>query len=105
MVTICAWCERYLGTTKEPGPVVTHGICEPCAARQRWTDAPVIVIARHRAELRAVLEQVLRGEPAMRIVVDRRLGDRRRSRVEPGSTWENPRGRDRRRRPPDAIFI
>ena len=105
MVTICAWCERYLGTTGEAGPVVTHGICAPCAARQRWTDAPVIVIARHRAELHTVLKQLLRGEPAMRIVVDRRVGDRRRSKAEPGSTWDNPRGRDRRRRPPDAIFI
>jgi len=105
MVTICAWCERFLGSVREGGPTVTHGICEPCATRQRWTDAPVIVIARHRAEIRAVLEQVLRGEPAMRIVVDRRVGDRRRSKVEPDSTWEHPRGRDRRRRPPDAIFI
>ena len=105
MVTICAWCERYLGTTRGAGPDVTHGICEPCAARQRWQDTPVIVVARHRAEMHGVLQQLLRGEPAMRIVVDRRVGDRRRSRAEPDSTWEHPRGRDRRRRPPDAIFI
>ena len=104
MITVCAWCERFLGA-KGADPVVTHGICEPCAARQRWQDTPVIVVARHRAEMHAVLQQLLRGEPAMRIVIDRRVSDRRRSRVEPDSTWEHRRGPDRRRRPADAIFI
>ena len=36
MVTICAWCQRYLGT-KEPlaDPSLTHGICKTCAMRQQ----------------------------------------------------------------------
>ena len=105
MVTICAWCERYLGTTREAGPVVTHGICEPCATRQRWAEAPVIVVARHRADLCELLEQLLRGEPAVRIVIDRRVGDRRRSRGEPDSAGERRGGPDRRRRPADAVLL
>lgn len=104
MITVCAWCERFLGA-KGADPVVTHGICEPCAARQRWPDAPTIVVARHRAEMHAVLQQLLRGEPAVRIVIDRRVGDRRRSRDEPDSAGERRGGPDRRRRPADAVLL
>jgi hypothetical protein len=104
MVTVCAWCERYLGA-RDAEPVVSHGICEPCAARQRWAHAPTIVVARHRAEMHAVLEQLLRGEPAMPIVIDRRVGNRRRSREETDSGRERRRDPDRRRRPADAILL
>ena len=104
MITVCAWCERFLGA-KGADPVVTHGICDPCSARQRWPDTPVIVVARDRAEMQPVLQQLLRGEPAVRIVIDRRVGDRRRSRVEPDYAGEHRRGRDRRRRPADAVVI
>jgi hypothetical protein len=104
MVTVCAWCERYLGTT-DAELVVSHGICQPCASSQRWPVAPVIVVARDRAEMLPVLEHLLRGKPAMRIVIDRRVGNRRRNRVEPNSVWEHRRGPDRRRRPPDALII
>ena len=103
MVTVCAWCERYLGPG-DAGPGVSHGICEPCAARQRWAEPPVVVVARHRADLREVLEHLLRGEPAVRIVVDRRIGDRRRSRGEsvPGDRRGGP---DRRHLPADATLM
>jgi hypothetical protein len=104
MVTVCAWCERFLGATDTGPAVVTHGICDPCAARQRWPDAPVIVVAPHRADMCAVLEQVLRGEPPIRIVIDRRVGDRRLSRGAPESLWERRRGPDRRRLPADAVL-
>jgi hypothetical protein len=103
MVTVCAWCERYLGPGVE-GPGVTHGICDPCAARQRWAERPVLVVARHRADLRDVLEQLLRGEPAVRIVVDRRVGDRRRSRDEPVA-GDRRGGPDRRHLPADATLM
>ena len=103
MVTVCAWCHRYLGPS-EAEPLVTHGICKPCVARQHWADTPVIVVARHRAEISPVLEELLRGEPAVRVVVDRRLGDRRRSGGEPES-GERRRGPDRRLRRVDAILI
>ncbi len=65
----------------------------------------MIVVSPHRAELRAVLEHLLRGEPAIRVVVDRRVGDRRRSRGKPDSDGERRRGPDRRRRPADAFLI
>ena len=105
MVTVCAWCERYLGSVREGGPTITHGICEPCAARQKWPEAPVIVVSRERAEIGGVLEQMLRGEPPMRVVIDRRVGDRRRSHPEGDPGGERRRGPDRRRRPADAILM
>jgi hypothetical protein len=104
MVTVCAWCERFLGA-REDEPMITHGICDPCAARQRWADAPVIVVAPHRAELGAVLEHLLHGEPGIRVVIDRRAGDRRRSVADPDSGGERRRDPDRRRRPADAILM
>ena len=104
MVTVCAWCERYLGSTMDAGPMVTHGICAPCAARQKWSDSPVIVVARHRADIHVVLEQLLRGEPAIQVVIDRRVGDRRRREGDPDRGGERRRGPDRRQRPADATF-
>jgi hypothetical protein len=103
MVTVCAWCERYLGA-RETDPPVTHGICDPCTARQRLADTPVLVVSPQRAELTALLEHLLRGQPAIRVIVDRRAGDRRRERGE--SVEAERRGEpDRRRRGADAFLI
>jgi hypothetical protein len=104
MVTVCAWCERYLGA-RDDEPLVTHGICEPCAGRQRWSDTPVIVVSPHRADLRVLLEHLLHGEPAIRVVVDRRAGERRHGRGDTDSDGERRREPDRRRRPADAFLI
>lgn len=104
MVTVCAWCERYLGSTMDAGPM-NHGICIPCSVRQRWVDTPIIVVARHRAEMIPVLEQLLRGEPAIQVVIDRRVGDRRRREGDPDRAGERRRGPDRRQRPADAVFV
>jgi hypothetical protein len=102
MVTVCAWCERYLGA-RETDPPVTHGICDPCTARQRWADTPVLVVSPHRAELSALLEHLLRGDPAIRVIVDRRAGERRQARGDvEGDRRLEP---DRRRRGADAVLI
>jgi hypothetical protein len=100
VVTICAWCERYLGT-KEDGEAaaisVTHSICAPCVARQDWDESPVQVVSRQRAHLLATLRSLLRGVPEVRVVVDRRQVERRRAPSNvPG--WANRRrGADRRK--------
>jgi hypothetical protein len=100
MVTICAWCERYLGAKhdQEAPPIsVTHGICAPCVARQDWQESPVLVVSRHRAHLLGTLRSLLRGVPEVKVVVDRRQNDRRRAASNvPG--WANRRrGADRRK--------
>ena len=89
MVTVCAWCRKFMGT-KEPlaDPVVTHGICPTCALRQQMRTMPTLVIARERAEVLPLLQALLTGIPEIRVVVERRSGERRRSR--------NPDGSERR---------
>lgn len=99
MVRVCAWCERYLGVKESPGTeaAVTHGICATCLHTKEWAaDAPTLVVSRTREDLAPVLQALLR--PAdLRVVVDRRRGERRQrpsgAEVEP----ERRRGPDRRR--------
>jgi len=95
MVTVCAWCERYLGPHDAP---VTHGICAICTARQHWPDHPVLVVSRHREALIPVFRQLLQGSPEVKIVLERRQDDRRQSESAPLPVQERRRGGDRRKR-------
>jgi hypothetical protein len=95
MVTVCAWCERYLGPRDAP---VTHGICAACTARQRWHDHPVLVVSRPREALIPVLRHLLQGSPEVKIVLERRQDERRQSDFVPGPGVERRTGSDRRRR-------
>ncbi|MCG6922882.1 MAG: hypothetical protein LJF15_17625 [Acidobacteria bacterium] len=78
MVTVCAWCQRYMGS-KEPlqDPAVSHGICSACVERQSLTDTPVVVVSPARVSTIPLLQTLLRGAPDVTIVVDRRYGERR----------------------------
>jgi len=99
MITVCAWCQKFMGL-KEPlsQADVSHGICSACSARQQIDDFPVLVVSRSRTDTVPVLEGLLKSTPEIKIVVDRRLNDRRRSR----SSVDVPGGRrllrDRRER-------
>jgi len=95
MMTVCAWCDRFLGPDNGE---ITHGICGACTARQHWRDVPVLVVAAHRQELVPVIEELLRGHPELRIVVDRRR-DRRRRQAGTQAGVERRSGADRRRQP------
>jgi len=63
----------------EPGKstLVSHGICEACAARQDWRGSPTLVVSRRHAALIPVLSQLLRGHPHINVLVDRRNAERR----------------------------
>jgi hypothetical protein len=78
MVTVCAWCQKYMGS-KEPlhDPAVSHGICGACVERESLDDAPVLIVSRGRAEAIPMLQTLLRGAPEIAIVVDRRASERR----------------------------
>jgi len=78
MVTVCAWCQRYMGS-KEPlhDPAVSHGICSACVERQSLTDTPVVVVSPARVSTIPLLQTLLRGAPDVTIVVDRRSCERR----------------------------
>jgi len=78
MVTVCAWCQKYMGS-KEPlhDPAVSHGICGDCIERETLDEAPVLVVSRGRAEAIPMLQSLLRGAPEIAIIVDRRASERR----------------------------
>jgi hypothetical protein len=78
MVTVCAWCQKYMGS-KEPlrDPSVSHGICSVCVERQSLTDTPVLVVSPARAGAIPLLHTLLSGSRDVAIVVDRRGGERR----------------------------
>ncbi len=78
MVTVCAWCQKYMGS-RAPlhDPAVSHGICNDCVERDPLGQAPVLVVSRDRVEAVPVLQSLLRGAPEIAIVVDRRSNERR----------------------------
>jgi hypothetical protein len=79
MVRVCAWCHRYLGIKHSHQGGISHGICRPCMARQHWKEIPVLVVSPELKHVVPVLEELLRGKPEIRIVLERRSGDRRRA--------------------------
>jgi hypothetical protein len=82
MVTVCAWCQRFMGM-KEPltDSSLTHGICQTCTLRQQVGNLPTLVISRDRADALPFLRRLLWGTPEIQVVVDRREGERRRERL------------------------
>ena len=96
MVTICAWCDRYLGSDAQEVEV-SHGICAPCTARQQWRDTPMLIVSPHREDMVEVLRHLLQGIPEVTVVVERRQHDRRQGRLVPPPVVERRRGPDRRR--------
>jgi hypothetical protein len=79
MVRVCAWCHRYLGVKHSHQGGISHGICAPCAARQHWKETPVLVVSPELSHVVPVLKELLRGTPEIRVVLERRNGDRRNS--------------------------
>ncbi len=106
MVTVCAWCQKYMGS-KEPlhNPGVSHGICDDCIERESLGGAPVLVVSRDRCSAIPMLQTLLRGAPEIAIVVDRRSDERRggngrgNGHGRPIAWVSDRRATDRRRRP------
>lgn len=99
MIVVCAWCDRFMGL-REPASQtdVSHGMCAPCRDRHGWKKEPVLVVSRDCAPLAETMREILRGQPPVRVIVDRRQGERRA--VEPrAATPEERRGTERRGRP------
>ena len=102
MVTVCAWCQRYMGSG-EPlhEPYVSHGICDGCFDRESLAGAPVLVVSPGRARAIPMLRTLLQGAPEIDILVDRRGGDRRGPREDDDTrpVFGERRENDRRRAP------
>jgi hypothetical protein len=100
MVTVCAWCDRLMGLNQPAeSAIVSHGICEACAARQDWRASPTLVVSRRHAALVPVLSHLLRGHPHINVLVDRRNAERRRMET-PGIGLERREQSDRRQETP-----
>ena len=102
MQILCAWCCRdgqpgYLGE-REPleNPEPTHGICAHHTARlleslpsRSFPDAEaLIVVHRNNTVLHEHLKRLFAAMPRVRVIVDRRVSDRR---------WTPYQGSDERR--------
>jgi hypothetical protein len=96
MTVVCASCQRYLGTRAPYRDLgVTHGMCTPCAIRQR-RELSTLVVSRERADAWPVLESVLRVQSDLHIVLERRQGDRRQTVLYVEACRRMP-GQDRRK--------
>lgn len=91
MITVCAWCQRFLGADPEDRLLISHGMCRGCqtASRTRGSRAPTLVVPLRHADLVPALEKLLH-ETGIAVVLDRRVAQRRR-------TPESAPGQDRRR--------
>ena len=112
MVTVCAWCQRYIGSM-EPlhDPAVSHGICSACVERQTLANAPVVVVSPARITTIPLLKTLLRGDPDVTILVDRRGGERRNGHGNGKAngtrlgTWAAPERRFDKRRCSSALYL
>jgi hypothetical protein len=81
MRLVCGGCQRYLGTTPPYRDLrVKHDLCAPCALRER-RELATVVISKERADVLPLLRGLLRNQSDVRLLVDRRGGDRRREDV------------------------
>jgi len=77
--------------------MISHGICEHCRERLQWERGPTLVISRREERFLPLLSHLLEGEPAIRLVIERRHGERRKEK-NPYSV-ERRSGNGCRRRP------
>jgi len=82
MTIVCSSCQRYLGTCPpyhDKG--VSHRVCTPCVARER-RELRTLVLSRERADTLPVLSSLFKGQPEIRLVLDRRQVERRQAAVD-----------------------
>ncbi len=108
MLRVCAWCRLFLGLKR---PLdrweMTHGICRECEARFNTPPGPflmataprILIVARDPIALEAAGELVARAGHSVRVLADRRQGDRRRRQLP--VAVDRRRG-DRRAAPPES---
>ena len=99
MIVVCAWCGRFMGQREPLAQAdVSHGMCGPCRERHAWQKEPVLVVSRDCASMADTVREILRGQPAVRVIVDRRQAERRATEP-PDALPDERRGGERRRRP------
>ena len=110
----CPWCGKELEEAPGPEETTPHGICDECArrlllVRALWQYAArpegfrVVVVRRAHAALYESVRRALEGFPNIRILLDRRHGERRKG----GTPTQTDRrsGQDRRRPRRDLLLV
>lgn len=98
MRAVCAWCGTTLAEGDPGDRGVSHGICPACS--RAWSAGPMrcVVLPSHRSFLLPDIRRAFREIRDLRVIVDRRLGERRRERQQVSSERRG-RSRDRRQLP------
>ncbi|HEY7510897.1 MAG TPA: hypothetical protein VIG50_19180 [Vicinamibacteria bacterium] len=93
MITVCAWCQRMIAADAPDRLLISHGMCSGCqtAATAREPRSPIVVVPVRHANLLPALQTLLR-ESGIAVLLDRRVGERRRS-------SDSAPGEERRQRP------
>ena len=96
MITVCAWCKRFMEADPADRLLISHGMCVGCrtVASTRGSRVPTLVVPLRYADLVPALEKLLH-DTGIPVVLDRRVTERRRA--ADGAPSENRRrGPDRR---------
>jgi hypothetical protein len=98
MRAVCAWCGTVLAEGDPEDRRVSHGICPACSRAWSAGLARCVVLPPHRSFLLPDIQQAFREIRDLRVIVDRRLGERRRER-QPVPRERRGGSRDRRQFP------
>ncbi len=82
MRRVCSWCQKDLGE-KEPfeDPAITSTVCRGCLGELVTPEMrSLLVVRRDAASLYSEFRELLKDRPEVQVILDRRYGERRRSR-------------------------
>jgi hypothetical protein len=102
MRVVCAWCGTTVVEGDPGGTWVSHGICAQCSQRFFPTGLRHAVVPSDRSFLFSEIERAFKVVPAIRVIVDRRRGERRRRPARFRNDRRSPR-RDRRKFPSPIV--
>ncbi len=95
MRAVCAWCGTIISEGGPGDTQVSHGICPQCSRRYFALGVRYAVVPRDRPFLLAEIEGAFRAVRGIRVILDRRRGERRRRCTRVRDEQRDPR-RDRR---------
>ena len=98
MRAVCAWCGTTLAEGEPGDRAVSHGICPACSRIWSAGLTRCVVLPSHRAFLLPEIQRAFRDIRDVRVMVDRRQGERRRQ-AQRVPVDRRERSRDRRQLP------
>ncbi len=102
MRAVCAWCATTIAEGDPGDARLSHGICEACADRWFSRQSRYAVVPATRSFLFSQIQRAFQVARDMRVILDRRRGERRRGAVWVHAERRQP-SRDRRRMPAPIV--